>query len=431
MRNLIILLFLGLILRLVLSVQFYQGDVNNHISWGKDILLNGTQGIYEREFYFRYGTLTPNYPPLVLFLFAGSYGLYELLHNTSVWLNTNISIFPSNIIFLFQNPNLLPAFLKLPAIFSDIGIAYFVYLFSKKWFKEEKWPLIGASLVLFNPAFFYNSALWGQVEAVPTLFVLASLYVLLFSKQTLLPAILFAVALLCKQNAVVFMPIFLLVFWKRYSVVQTVKSGLVSALFFWIIFFPFNNGNFITFPFEVYWNKILTNSVSDYVTYHAFNFWTLFVGFDLIHDSTAFYFGLNYQMWGYLLFGAVLIYGLFILWKSKLDEYLTIYITSLISFSSFLFMTRLHERHLEPTIPFLLLISIKEKKLMPIFIFVSLFYIINLYQDWWAPRINNLVDIFSNVDVIIWLVFILLGCFIYMLALFYNAFKKTTTFSRG
>src|SRR3990167_1514855 len=124
MKKLSFLLFLGLVLRLLLSIQFYSGDINNHISWGVDILVNGPSGIYDKEFYFRYGTLTPNYPPLILLFFTIVAALYNLFFNLSWWLNENIGLFPSNIIFLFENPNLFPAFFKLPAIWGDIGIEY-------------------------------------------------------------------------------------------------------------------------------------------------------------------------------------------------------------------------------------------------------------------------------------------------------------------
>lgn len=424
MRKLLVLLLLGLILRLALSVQFYQGDVNNHITWGKDLLLNGSQGIYEREFYFRYGTLTPNYPPIILFLFAVSYGLYQLLGGMVWWLNTNISLFPSNLVFVFQNPNFLPAFLKLPAIFADIGIAYFVYLFCKKWFKSEKWPLVGASLVLFNPAFFYNSALWGQVEALPTFLVLAALYFLLYTQRPLAALLIFTSALLSKQNATVFAPVFFVVFWKKFGVLQMLKSGLASLIFFWLVFFPFNDSNLITFPSEVYWNKILTNSVSDYVTYHAFNFWTLFVGLERIHDSVKFLGGVSYQLWGYIIFAT----SSFVIWrkllKEKASDMLTIFSSTLISLSSFLFLTRLHERHLEPTLPFLLLMSVKVRKLIPIFIFVSLFYVINLYHDWWAPRVDFFVNVISNINVIQNLVVLLLIAYLFLWGYYFKAGKS-------
>jgi len=423
MKKLSFLLFLGLVLRLLLSIQFYSGDINNHISWGVDILVNGPSGIYDKEFYFRYGTLTPNYPPLILLFFTIVAALYNLFFNLSWWLNENIGLFPSNIIFLFQNPNLLPAFFKLPAILADIGIAYFIYKFSRQFIKSEKWSLIASSLVLFNPAFFYNSSLWGQVEAVPTFFVLATFYSLLYSKKSSIASLLFILALLSKQNAVVFAPIFAIIFIKKFGLKSTIKDLLVSLIFFWLVFFPFGDKNHLFFPFVTYWNKILVNSVSDYVTYHAFNIWILFVGNERVHDSTTFLLNLSYQLSGYILFGIVLLFTLWRVYKEKVDAFLSIYSITLVSFASFLFLTRLHERHFEPTLPFLLLVTLK-KKLLPIFIFVSIFHFINLYHDWWAPRVDLLTLLLSDTNIIKIMVGITLTSFVFLAITFFKPQKS-------
>lgn len=416
-RSLLILLILGLLLRLVLSVQFYSGDVNNHISWGKDILVNGVRGIYDREFYFRYGTLTPNYPPLVLFLFTASYGLYEFLYNASLWLHYNVGILPGRFVLLFQNINLLPAFLKLPAILADIGIAWVVYLFAKKILKGKMWPLVASSLILFNPAFFYNSASWGQVEALPIFFFLLSFYLLLYSKKFYLAAIFIVLALLSKQTVAVLIPLFALVFYQRAGLIKTLKSSLLSVFIFWFSFLSFyKQGEIFTFPFIAYWQKILTNSVSDYVTYHAFNWWVLFVGFNRVHDSGIFVLNFSYQLVGYLIFAIFFLMALYVVRKS-IEDYKVIWAASLISFASFLFLTRLHERHLEQTIPFLLLVSLKDKRIMPIFVYVSLFSFMNLYQDWWAPRIPVIVNILSEVNIIKLLVGGLLLSFVLLFSL--------------
>lgn len=421
MKKIFLLLFFGFLLRLYLSVQFYSGDVNNHIAWAKDILLNGTFSIYEREFYFRYGTLTPNYPPLALFLFTVSYSLYEQIYNLSIWFNTQFSLFPSQVIWSLQHPNIIPAFLKIPGILADIGISYVVYLFAKKFKQSEKWTLISASFVLFNPAFFYNSALWGQIDALPILFSILALYLLLYSKNILLAFLIFTLGILSKQNIVILVPVYFLIALQSNTLNKLIRPLMASFILFWGLFVPFSGLNAVT-AITTYWNKILTNSVSDYVSYHAFNFWTLFIGLDKVHDNSIFLFGISYQIFGYLMFGLITLFLLYLLWKNK-NEHIAIYSATIISFSSFLFLTRLHERHLEPTLPLLLLLGIKNKRFLPIFIFASLFYVLNLYHDWWAPRIPLLVNFISNILVIKLMVFTLLILFGLLLVRF-NKLRK-------
>ena len=119
-KILIYLLLFGLLLRLFLSIQIYSGDVNNHIAWGYDIYNFGTQGVYSREFFSKYGTLAPTYPPIPLYLFTASYVIYDFAYKTSWNLNSTVQMFPSNLIFFFEDQDTLPAFLKLPGIFSDL-----------------------------------------------------------------------------------------------------------------------------------------------------------------------------------------------------------------------------------------------------------------------------------------------------------------------
>jgi Gpi18-like mannosyltransferase len=303
-HKLLLLLIAGLLLRLLISFQTYSGDVNNHISWGKDVLANGTQGIYGREFMPAYGTLTPTYPPIPIFLFTVSQALYDWTYNTSWYLNNTCKVFPSNFIFFLEDQDTLPAFHKLPAIFADIGLAFLTYLLVKKIVKKdnEKYGLFAASLVLFNPAFFYNSAYWGQIEAIPLFFLLCSLYLLFYKENYLLNAFTFSLALLTKQAVIIFIPVYALLFYMKFGLLKSVKGVLVNILTFLLLFFPFyDKGSVLYFPFSTYWNKIQTGSGSDYVVDHAFNFWSLTTGPGKIHDYLV-PFLLSYRNWGYLIF---------------------------------------------------------------------------------------------------------------------------------
>jgi len=54
---------------------------------------------------------------------------------------------------------------KLPAIAADIATGLLIFTITKKYFNKKR-AAIFASLYLFNPAIFYNSALWGQVDSL-------------------------------------------------------------------------------------------------------------------------------------------------------------------------------------------------------------------------------------------------------------------------
>ncbi len=446
-HKLLTLLLSGLLLRLFLSVQIYSGDVNNHIAWAKDSLTLGFTGIYEREFFFRYGALTPNYPPIPIFFFTIFYWLYNWVHQISWSVNSAVSIFPSNFIFFLEDQDTLPAFLKTPGVLADVGIAWVVFMFAQKLAdnRKSRWPLIrsqapliGSSLILFNPAFFYNSAYWGQIEAIPLFFVLLAFYLLLYSKKFILATIFLALGLLTKQTSIVFVPIFVAAFLARHDLLKAVKALSAAVLIFWLTFVPFYTqssyaytqssyaykvGNLFLFPFLTYWNKIQLGAVSDFVTDHAFNFWALVAGLDKISDSKIFLLGLPYVFWGYTLFGVVLAVVLFTMIKNKAQPEKVLFAAGLVAFVAFLFLTRIHERHLEQALPFILLAGLKDKKILGVFLGVSLFHFLNLYHNWWAPRFPFLVDVLSTTVVINTLIILAIGSFLFLFVQYLRSSK--------
>lgn len=67
--------------------------------------------------------------------------------------------------------------LKIPAILADVVIGLLLYRAARRWFGSRA-GLVAAALYLFVPATWYESAVWGQVDAVGMAFVLAALLAL-------------------------------------------------------------------------------------------------------------------------------------------------------------------------------------------------------------------------------------------------------------
>lgn len=412
-RVVLLLFFTGVLLRLIISIQNYRGDMNNYVSWGQDIAKYGIRGFYERQFMPEYHTANPNYPPLANYLFFGSLKLYEAAKNTTFWLNSNVSIFPSKLIYFFDNPFVLLAFFKLPAILADLGIAWVLYLFAKRLTKKASAPLFAASMVLFNPAFFYNSSYWGQIESIPLFFVLTAFYFLLYSPQKTYPGILFALSLLSKQTSVVFLPILALVYIKKYSNRDFIFFFIApSVVLFITFFFPFqSHKNDFMYPFITYWSKILTVSGEEYASNHAFNFWYLMTRGKRIYDTTPFIFGMSYKLIGQALTAGLLL-PLFYWFFKEIKKNEAILTTAfLVPFCVFLFLTRMHERHLEQALPFLLIVSITNKQYRYVFYFLSVFHVLNLYHDWWSPSLGFIEPILSTFPVIAMMTIIALSIF--------------------
>ncbi len=111
----------------------------------------------------------------------------------------------------FGSPGFL-LLLKLPAILADTVAAWLIYRLCARHITQAAGVAI-AALYAFNPAVILNSAIWGQVDGVLTLLVLAAL--LLLEHRPALSAACFAAALLVKPQALIFAPAPLLWFASR------------------------------------------------------------------------------------------------------------------------------------------------------------------------------------------------------------------------
>src|SRR3989344_5078099 len=93
---------LGLILRLSLLFVDYSWDVNNHITWAKDLWSRGFIGFYDTRSSEVFATPFPNYPPLSFLMFYLIYPLQSLLFRFLWFFNITIPLFPSKLIFFIQ-----------------------------------------------------------------------------------------------------------------------------------------------------------------------------------------------------------------------------------------------------------------------------------------------------------------------------------------
>lgn len=416
------LLFLGLLIRLSLIFLDYSFDVNNHIVWAKDLIKRGFAGFYEKQSSEVYGTIHPNYPPMSLLIFYIFYPLQKIVHSIVWWLNLNVSVFPSNTIFFIEKKLFLAGMLKLPAIFADLGVAYVVYLFAKKINpKNKKLHLIASSFVLFNPAFIFNSALWGQIDAIPIFFVLLAAYWLYYKNSYLLSGIWFVIALLIKPTALVFLPLFMVLFYQKFGWKKSLTALVINNLIFWLSFLPFfRNGNVLTFPYTTYLKGILQTQSLPFVTNGAFNFWVLITQFKGINDTAAFLLGIQYRYWGYLIVGLLNLLIIRNVLKSKDKVSPVLFGLFLASFSALLFLTKMHERYSLLPLAFLLLATLTDKKNLRWFYILSLASFLNHYHSWPVPKIEAFLTVLRNP-------IIYTSISLFNVLLFLYLFKKFTT----
>ena len=74
--------------------------------------------------------------------------------------------------------DVIAALVKVPAIAADIAIGYLLYRSASRWW-DARAGLIAAALFLFIPVTWYDSALWGQVDAIGSLLLLGAVLLLI------------------------------------------------------------------------------------------------------------------------------------------------------------------------------------------------------------------------------------------------------------
>ncbi len=368
MKKKLLLVFLfAFILRFFLIPTAYHGDLNNNISWGDKALEIGFKDYYEAK---NWAYSEPNQPPLYILLFSITSFLYKTIHDLTFYLNNNLGLFPSSFVWFWKDWGMI-YLVKLPSILSDVGIAFVIYKIVKK-----QWI---AALWLFNPLTFYNSAIWGQTDPIVNLLGLISIYFLL-NKHLILTCLFFITGILFKPSLLIFSPlIFVILLNQKHHIVNWLANIQYIAIYVFFVCITFHP--YLDFPiwlFNLYTQRFLPGEIG-FLTANAFNLWYL-VDPGKVLDSTL-YFGIPARIWGIGIFIS------FYLLIARFFKKNIFYALALIALTSFLFMTRIHERYLYPFFPVAtILVGMQSAFLIP-YIILSAVFLLNMYNLFWAPSI--------------------------------------------
>lgn len=255
--------------------------------------------------------------------------------------------------------------IKMPAILSDFGIALLIYHAGKKHISKTM-GLFGLTMYLWNPAVFLNSVIWGQVDAVFTLFVVLSCY---FVAEKKLPFAYFsfAMGIFIKPQTLIFTPVLLYGLFNEYilpyikqrdrlikEVAKQVILGIAAIGTIILFMLPFGLSSAIK-------QYITTMASYPYASINAYNFWTM-LGKNWSSQQETFM-GISYASWGtifILLFVAASAW-IYMQWRKRKEW--SYFVAAFIVMSMFLFSVRMHERYLYPVIALLLLaFAVSQKK---------------------------------------------------------------------
>lgn len=336
-RFLILSLIFGFIIRLSLTqITGFKFDVDTWFAWAERLNSVGFAHFYSDRIW-------TSYPPGFLYILSLLGFLKNLLQIES---------------------SLFYIILKIPSILAELAIGIFIYRLI-----PNSWKRVGLIFVMLNPAFIFNSAIFGQFDGLFSLALLVSVYFLI-QKGVVYSSVFAGISLLLKPQAILLFPIFLYFILKNFSIKIFLKMIISSSLLIFFLFLPFFRNDPVAGPIN------LISNILGYYKYNsifAYNFWGIFGVW--VPDNTVWK-SLTYQYWGYILFA---LFWIVIIWRKK---NLSLYALSALSSLSFFFLlTRMHERYLYPSLVFLIIVAIlkKSRSLLIFSVILSLIHFLNLY----------------------------------------------------
>lgn len=197
----------GLLLRLVLALVVFPGqgfspDLHTFGAWAQSLAAQGPGAFYTAA-----GAGAGAYPPGYLYV---------------LWAVGSLARLAASTLGIAQG-DVLVALIKVPAVLADVGVAALLYRLTSRWMGAGA-GLVAAALYLFIPVTWYDSALWGQVDAIDTLVMMAAIVLLVegWSEAATVAAI---VAVLVKPQALVCLVVIVPILIRRHLL--AVGSGPV------------------------------------------------------------------------------------------------------------------------------------------------------------------------------------------------------------
>lgn len=234
-------------------------------------------------------------------------------------------------------PSALRFMLRLPALAADLLAGAIVFRVLRQQpsitFRDA---LFAAGAYLFNPAVIFDSAYWGQTQAVHALLMLLCLAAI-HARAYHWGGAALAAAILTKPQAFSIAPVVLLLTLRERGALRLVAGGVVAALF---VMSPFLFAGNSATVFEEYTQ---TTKFHPFVAVNAHNFWWFVTGGNGWSPDTNSVGSFTFRAAGLLLFSCAVVLSLAVVWRDREKLFL---VAAYDALAFFMLNTQIHEDHL-------------------------------------------------------------------------------------
>ncbi len=299
--------------------------------------------------------------------------------------------------------------LKSPAIVADLATVGVIHRMATERNYDPAKILGLAALYAFNPAVIVDSAVWGQVDSVLTLFLL--LGVLWLERRPAASGAAFAAALLVKPQALIFAPIPLLWFGdrllRRHTAAELSLFLPAAILVFALGVLPFAAVHGPAWVVEKY---VSTLASYPYASLNAANVFALIGGNGA--DATQTMLFLSFKTWGTVFLFFILAWVAWRAWwgMTASDH---VYLAAFLPVSVYLWSIKMHERYLFPALAMLLAYHIlsRDRRALGLFLgfsatlFISMTQVLylSMHEIWYISRFDPILLAVSATHLLLWL----------------------------
>lgn len=349
------LIFIALILRIFLmSFPGFRIDINGWEGWAVRLTQVGPFNFYSSDFF-------ADYLPFFYIFFWVVSEFFSFFFGAS-------AIYSDMFVLYFKLINNL----------FDLGTSFTIFLIVRKYNKNLSF--LAPIFYLLNPGTLFDVSVWGQTDSIPTFLFLSSIYFLNEKSKLLKSGILTVMAFLIKPLNIAVMPFMFIRLILSFPVKKIIATFLFSFLFGFLTILPFFPDNPISGIVKQFLNS--TNTYP-YTSINAFNFWGI-IGF--WKPDSMLFLGIPYKLIGIVITGLLFLVIILVFLKLRGKDIKIDYLSyTLSSFIFFMFLTRMHERHIFPVFALLLISALvyKSKLLITSYVFLSFIFFLNLFYAYY------------------------------------------------